>query len=231
MTVDREHLLSEAARLLTRKPTASMDEIARAAGISRATLHRRFAGRDALVRALEALCLRQLTAALDAAGVDAGTTGEVESSGEGERDGEGEQDGVPGNEDAASGEEDAAGDPERTLRRMIAEVQPVAGFLAFLITENQLFEPGALSCGWRRLDERIGALFQRGQQEGVFRTDLSDAWLTEAFYALVTASAWAVQDGRIAARDRARMPTELLLGGALRRGAGSRADSRTERGR
>ncbi len=50
MAVDREHVLRSAADLLTRKSTATMDEVAKAAGISRATLHRQFAGRDALVR-------------------------------------------------------------------------------------------------------------------------------------------------------------------------------------
>lgn len=179
MTADREHVLAAAARLLTRRPTASMDEIARAAGISRATLHRQFAGRDALVRALEELGIRQLTAVLDAAGI-----------------------------------EDR--DPEDAVRRIIAEAAPVAGFFAFLITENQLFEPGATSPGWQRLDERIAALFRRGQEQGVFRIDLSAAWLTEALYALITGSGWAVQDGRVAARDSVRMAAELLLGGALR---------------
>lgn len=222
MTVDREHLLDEAARLLTRRPTASMDDIARAVGISRATLHRQFAGRDALVRALEELGIRRLTAVLDAVDVD-GAGG-----------------GVDGAEGRADGPDEAE-NPEQVVRRLIAEVQPLAPFLGFLITENQLFEPGAMSPGWRRLDERIGALFRRGQEEGVFRIDLSDAWLTEAFYALVTASAWAVQDGRVAARDRARLPAELLLGGALRRGTGSvtasdtgsgiGSASRTDRGR
>ncbi len=53
MTVDRDQVLRSAAALLTRKSTATMDEVAKAAGISRATLHRHFAGRDALVRALE----------------------------------------------------------------------------------------------------------------------------------------------------------------------------------
>ncbi len=45
-----------------------MDDIARAAGISRATLHRHFAGRDALIRALEELGIAQFAQAMDAAG-------------------------------------------------------------------------------------------------------------------------------------------------------------------
>ncbi|MBE9499454.1 TetR family transcriptional regulator [Streptomyces qinglanensis] len=179
MSVDREELLGTAADLLTRRPTSSMDDIAKAARISRATLHRHFAGRAALIRALEQLGLRRLDAALDAARTDEG--------------------------DAAD-----------AVRRVIAETEPLAGFLGFLVTENQLFEPGEQHAGWTRIDERISALFQRGQRQGAFRIDLSPAWLTEALYALITASAWAVQDGRVAARDSVRMTAELLLGGVRR---------------
>ncbi|WP_415948674.1 TetR/AcrR family transcriptional regulator [Streptomyces sp. KLOTTS4A1] len=179
MAVDREHILRSAAALLTRKPTATTDEVAKAAGISRATLHRQFAGRDALVRALEELCLGQLEAALDAARLD-----------------EGEATGA--------------------VRRLIAEVEPVAGFLAFLVTENQLFESGGMNEGWRRLDARIEALFRRGQEAGEFRIDLSAPWLTEALYGLFGSGAWAVQDGRVAAKDFQFMIAELLLGGVRR---------------
>jgi TetR/AcrR family transcriptional regulator, mexCD-oprJ operon repressor len=52
MTVRREQVLRAAAALLSRRPTASMAEVAEAAGISRATLHRLVPGRDQLVREL-----------------------------------------------------------------------------------------------------------------------------------------------------------------------------------
>lgn len=73
MTVDREQVLRTAAALLSRKATATMDEVARAAGIGRATLHRHFAGRDSLVRALEDLGIRQFGIALDTARLDEGS--------------------------------------------------------------------------------------------------------------------------------------------------------------
>ncbi|GHG67902.1 TetR family transcriptional regulator [Streptomyces griseocarneus] len=180
MSVDRrEHVLRAAAALLTRKATASMDEIAKAAGISRATLHRHFAGRDALVRALERLGIDQFERALDEARLD-------------------------------------EGDAAQAVRRLIEKAEPVAGILSFLYTENQLFE-GAVDEGWNRLDARVHALFVRGQEEGAFRIDLSPAWLTDALYGLIASGAWAVQDGRVAAKDLTRMVSELLLGGAQRR--------------
>ncbi|MEU4263603.1 helix-turn-helix domain-containing protein [Streptomyces sp. NPDC025273] len=179
MTLDREQVLRSAAALLTRRSTATMDEVARAAGIGRATLHRHFAGRDALVRALEDLGIQEFEAALDTAALDEGTA-------------------------------------EEGLRRLVAAVEPSAGLLSFLVTENQLFEGDQVNDGWDRLDARVSAFFRRGQERGEFRIDLTPAWLTEALYGLIGTGAWAVQVGRVAGQDFQYMIVELLLGGARR---------------
>ncbi|MFF7563558.1 TetR/AcrR family transcriptional regulator [Streptomyces pseudovenezuelae] len=179
MAVDRDHVLRSAAALLTRKSTATMDEVARAAGISRATLHRHFAGRDALVRALEEHGIAECEAALDGARLDEGSASDA-------------------------------------VHRLVREIEPVAGLLAFLYGENELWEDGG-GDSWSRLDLRIASVFVRGQQNGEFRIDLSPVWLTEALYGLVASCAWAAQAGRVAPKDFTHMITELLLGGALRR--------------
>ncbi|SCF56800.1 TetR/AcrR family transcriptional regulator [Streptomyces sp. Ncost-T10-10d] len=179
MTVDREQVLRSAAALLTRKSTATMDEVARAAGIGRATLHRHFAGRDALVKALESLGIQEFEAALDAAALDEGSC-------------------------------------EEALRRFVVAVEPSAGLLSFLVTENQLFEGDEVNEGWNRLDARVSAFFRRGQERGEIRIDLTPAWLTEALYGLISAGAWTVQVGRVAGQDFQYMIVELLLGGARR---------------
>ncbi|MFI6286361.1 TetR/AcrR family transcriptional regulator [Streptomyces sp. NPDC051018] len=180
MSVDREQVLRAAGALLSRKATATMDEVARAAGIGRATLHRHFAGRDSLVRALEDFGLREFEAAIAAARLDEGSASDA-------------------------------------LRRLIAESEPCAGLLAFLITENQLFEGADVNQGWARVDGSVSALVQRGQEQGVFRIDLTAAWITEALYGLISSGAWSVQSGRVAAQDYQYMIAELLLGGVTRR--------------
>src|SRR3954463_2606331 len=180
MAVDRDHVLRSAAALLTRKSTATMDEVAKAAGISRATLHRQFAGRDALVRALESLGIAECEAALDRARLDEGPAADA-------------------------------------VRRLVREVESAAGLLAFLYTENQLFEGEEQNEGWARVDARICAVFRRGQQDGEFRIDLTPAWLTEALFGLLASGAWVVQSGKLAPKDFHHMIVELLLGGALRR--------------
>lgn len=188
MPVDRDHVLRTAAALLTRKATATMDEVAKAAGISRATLHRQFAGRDALVRALEALGIAECEAALDTARIEDGPAADA-------------------------------------VHRLVREIEPSAGLLAFLYTENQLFEGEEQNAGWTRIDDRIAALFRRGQTAGEFRIDLSPAWLTEALYGLLGSGAWAVAEGRVARNDFTHMIVELLLGGALRQRTGQREES------
>jgi serine phosphatase RsbU (regulator of sigma subunit) len=49
---NRERILDAAGRMLARSPSATMADIAAAAGVSRSTLHRRFQNRDELVAAL-----------------------------------------------------------------------------------------------------------------------------------------------------------------------------------
>jgi AcrR family transcriptional regulator len=53
--------------VLVSNPAASIEQIAEAAGVSRATVHRRFANRDALLSALGDWAAAQLMAAVDAA--------------------------------------------------------------------------------------------------------------------------------------------------------------------
>ncbi len=179
MATDRDSVLEAAVGVLSRRPTAHLDEIARAAGISRATLHRIFPGREALIREVGALSLRKFASALDTAAID-------------------------------------TGDPQAALRRLVDAVVPDAALCAFLAGENQLFDDPEINELWEIQDERVRSLFLRGQQEGVFRIELSAGWLSEAFFDLVAGVGWAVQDGRLAPRDSAYSLAELFLGGALR---------------
>jgi TetR/AcrR family transcriptional regulator, mexCD-oprJ operon repressor len=67
MAYDRDGLLRAAADFLGRRPNATSDEIAAAVGVSRATLHRQFAGKPALLAALDDLAIREMLAALESA--------------------------------------------------------------------------------------------------------------------------------------------------------------------
>lgn len=64
MTTNREKVLRAAADFLGRRPNATQDEIAAAVGVGRATLHRHFAGRAALLEALDEFAVAHLREAL-----------------------------------------------------------------------------------------------------------------------------------------------------------------------
>lgn len=66
-----------AARLLAHSPNASMDDIARAAGISRATLFRRYPSRARLIADLSMQAVRAYVAATDAARPEDGPAAEA----------------------------------------------------------------------------------------------------------------------------------------------------------
>lgn len=67
MATDREAVLRAAADFLGRRPNATLDEIASAVGVSRATLHRHFAGKPALMAALDELAMAEMRTAIAAA--------------------------------------------------------------------------------------------------------------------------------------------------------------------
>jgi TetR/AcrR family transcriptional regulator, mexCD-oprJ operon repressor len=73
MPSERAQVLAAAAEVLSRRHNATMEQIARAAGISRATLHRLFPGRGALVRELVGFTMAQIEAAIEAARIADGT--------------------------------------------------------------------------------------------------------------------------------------------------------------
>ena len=179
MTLDREQVLRAAADFLGRRPNATQDEIAAAVGVSRATLHRYFAGRAALLEALDDLAVTQMHQALKTARLH----------------------------------EDSATD---AMRRLVAACQPVSPYLALLYSQTQDIGADKSLAGRSEIDAEITALFQRGQQAGEFRPDLTATWLTEAFYSLVAGAAWAIRIGRVAGRDFTHMITDLLLHGVVR---------------
>jgi AcrR family transcriptional regulator len=70
-------ILASAGRVLGDRPDASMEEIAKAAGISRQTVYSHFPSRDALVNALLAQVTERVVAAIAAADLDTGPAAEA----------------------------------------------------------------------------------------------------------------------------------------------------------
>lgn len=77
MSSTRDQLLHAAADFLGRRPNATQDEIATAVGVSRATLHRHFSGRLALMAALEELAIAEMRQVLDTVRLDEGSASDA----------------------------------------------------------------------------------------------------------------------------------------------------------
>ncbi|MEM8616850.1 MAG: helix-turn-helix domain-containing protein [Pseudomonadota bacterium] len=63
----RTAIIEAAFEIFSRDPSASLSEVSERAGVGRATLHRHFPSRDALVRALALIAIEEMDAAADAA--------------------------------------------------------------------------------------------------------------------------------------------------------------------
>ena len=67
----RDAIVEAAFQLLNEAPTATLGDIAKRAGVGRATLHRHFPGRTELLRTLARTAMKELDAAVEAATADA----------------------------------------------------------------------------------------------------------------------------------------------------------------
>lgn len=183
MAVGREQIVTSAIQHLNARPAASMAQIAEAAGVSRATLHRHFASRDELLavlgtRALDAweavqraVHLREATASADAAVV------------------------------------------ERTLRALLAGLVEVADEHGFALTDNALVEHPDLLARSDALEEHEIALIGAAQRLGVLRADLPARWVSNTVYGVLIAVRESLRRGDIARRDASRLAVETFMHG------------------
>lgn len=74
---NEERILDSTAEVIAVNPAATLEQIARRAGVSRVTLHARFPTRDALMDTLTDRSVAEVTAALAAACPDEGPAGEA----------------------------------------------------------------------------------------------------------------------------------------------------------
>ena len=80
------------------------------------------------------------------------------------------------------------GPPVEALDRMLAAAwQHLAGYGAMAAAVAELLSPEAVTRTHQAAHQTIGALLERGQAEGSFRTDLPTGWLVTACIALMHA--------------------------------------------
>jgi len=109
------------------------------------------------------------------------------------------------------------GPPAQALDRMLAATwQHLARYQAMAAAVAELLSPEAVTRTHQAAHHTLGALLERGQADGSFRTDLPARWLVTASIALVHACNDQVRAGHIDEHDAVRILTtsvrDLLTG-------------------
>lgn len=181
-------LLDGAAALLAARPAASMDDVARAVGVSRATLFRRFPSRSALVGALCRQAVEAFVAATEPVAEDLADDLAEDPTG------------------------DLGGDCVSALRGLVARLVPLGSRYGLLTSQplDDLVEQellGRAAAG----EDRIRALVRRGQEAGSFRVDVDPEWVLTALTWLVGGAADGVRLGRLAPARVEAAVTDTVL--------------------
>ncbi|WP_028474053.1 TetR/AcrR family transcriptional regulator [Nocardioides alkalitolerans] len=182
--VTRDDVLDRALRHLNVDPTASMGAIAEAAGVSRATVHRHFDSREALVRELCDRSLDRWEESQVAAGIVAATTAQ----------------------DAEL--------CRAALDRLISAYVDDAEDFGFALTDCFIDVDPDLRSRTETLFELDIAFLVTAQEQGVVRRDLPARWLGHTLYGLSVAARDALRNGDVARRDLDAMVRTTFLDGA-----------------
>ena len=160
---------------LASDPDASMAEIARRAGVVRATIYMHFPTREALLDAVMERATTQVADAIRAAEPD-------------------------------------RGEPEEALERVIratwTQLSQFHGILAINISRLSAKE---LRRRHLPMTTQFIPLLERGQAEGVFRSDVSAEWLIAVVRAIVHVASTELQAGRLSQADVERTMVTTAL--------------------
>ena len=101
-----------------------------------------------------------------------------------------------------------SGPPIEALERLLAATwQHLARYGAMAAAVSELLTPEAVTRTHQAVHHTVGALLERGQADGSFRTDMPARWLLTASVALVHACSDEVRAGHIDEHDAIRILT------------------------
>ena len=166
-------IVSAARKSLSSDPDASIDDIAKAAGVGRMTLYGHFRTRAELVEAALVDALRAGEEALSAV--------------------------------------DLTGDAQDALARLLdSSWSLVAESTALLTAAQRALPAGRIRKLHAAPAERVEELIRRGQNEGVFRTDLPITWLVNVVHYILQGAAEENRAERMKTGDAARVVTATV---------------------
>ncbi|MFI0351487.1 TetR/AcrR family transcriptional regulator [Actinomadura sp. 9N407] len=177
-------ILAAATRRLNEDPTVSMAQLAEAIGVSRATLHRHFATREAL---LHKVALRAV-AAWEGIHHDIG----LESA-------------------TSSGDPDVLATALRGLLRGYIDAIDEYGFA---LTDHFIYGLPDVAAWSGRLEELEIGFIAAAQRAGVLRPGLPPRWVSDALYGLLIGAREGLRRGDFARRDAADLLLTTFMRGA-----------------
>lgn len=106
---------------------------------------------------------------------------------------------------------DLSGDAVGAMNRLLASSWSlVAESAALLAAAEAVLPPGRVRHLHQKPATRVEELIARGQDQGVFRTDLPTAWLISLIHTILNSAATEVRARRLAARDVAGVVTKTV---------------------
>ena len=158
-------IIDAALEALASDPDASMAEIARRAGVVRATIYMHFPTREALLDAVMENAVAQVAEATRTA-------------------------------------EPTLGEPEEALQRVLSATwQKLSHFQTLLAINTSRLSAKELHRRHQPVMTQFVPLIERGQQKGVFRSDVPVSWHLAMIRAIAHAASAEARSGRIPASD------------------------------
>ncbi|WP_240777181.1 TetR/AcrR family transcriptional regulator [Nonomuraea basaltis] len=185
--MSRQQIMTAAIQHLNENPTASMAQLAEAAGISRATLHRHFSSRDELMLALGHQAHDRWEQVQLSAGLEAAT---------------------------ASGDREVL---VKAMNALLAGLIEVADEYGFGLTDDILAVHPELMRRVDELEERELAFYAAAQRAGLLSPGLPTIWVGHVMYGLLVAVRNGLRRGDIARREVPRLLLDTFLYGVAPR--------------
>lgn len=179
-----DDLLDAALAALNQDPTASMAAIAEACGISRATLHRRFAAREDLLVAVGERGLVAWESAIEASGIQAAIE---------------------------SGESEAL---SAALRDLLSRYVQDVAVHGFTLTDPYIQRVPHLAERAKALTEHETRMMAAAQEAGLLRRDLPAVWLGWSLFGTLVAARDAVDTDSLGRRGLDDLVWATFMNGA-----------------